>query len=176
MNWARVPVPEYRSPGDSQPPKPTPKSTRLADAARSYLDKIRAGEEVLASTSIRDLDFALGGGLAFGEMALAGARPGHGKSAWALQCLHHWTTLAPAVIVSEEMGTLMLGKRTLQHTTEVPQSAWQYNLDRLGDELVLYRGLHKDCFIVEGCGTADAAAEAVERHVEEHGIRYAVVD
>ena len=153
VNWARVKVPEYKAPV----PKKAPQSTTIATAAQTFIDKLRAGEETLASTSIPELDYALGGGIGFGEMVLFAARPSHGKSAVALQCLHNWTEglrAAPAVIVSEEMSALMLGKRTLQHITEVPQTDWKHKIDRLEDELVLYKGTHSDCFVLEGCGTA----------------------
>src|SRR3954464_2619893 len=58
----------------------------------------------------------------------------------------------------------------------VREAEWRNQLDRLNDELMVYKGTHSDAFILEGCGTAEAAAEAIERHVEEHGARYAVVD
>jgi hypothetical protein len=174
-NWSSIKIPTYKAPPVPQPS--SARATTLADATQKYIDKLRSGEETLASTSIPELDYALGGGLGFGEMVLFAARPSHGKSAVALQCLHHWTAGdAPGVMVSEEMGALALGKRTLQHLTPLSESDWPAKLDALEDDLSVYRALHKDCFIVEGCGTAEAAAAAIEEHVQKYGTKYAVVD
>jgi hypothetical protein len=185
-NWSKIEVPHYTQAAPAAAPqtpgaKPTRqvKSTKLADAAQNYIEQLRKGDSPLVSTSIPDLDYALGGGLGFGEFALFAARPSHGKSAVALQALHSWPSVqdaAPAVIVSEEMSALMLGKRTLQFTTTVREAEWRTQLDRIDDELMVYRGTHSDAFVLEGCGTAEAAAEAIEKHVEEHGAKYAIVD
>lgn len=181
-NWDAVEVPHYgRQRAQSKSATTGPKVTTMAAASRAYFDSIRSGVAPLATTSIPELDAALEGGIAFGEMAMFAARPSHGKSAFALQALHHWTAKsnrhsAPAVIISEEMGQLMLGKRTVQFVTELHQSVWAYEADRIESELREYAATRHDCFIVEGCGSTAAAVAAVERHVAEHGCRYAVVD
>lgn len=174
-NWSKITVPSYSQPK----PKREPNVSTLADASQKYIDSIRAGDSTLVGTSIPDLDFALSGGVEFGEMVIFAARPSHGKSAVALQCLHYWTEGEggfPAAIVSEEMSALMLGKRTVQHFSSLPDEHWKTQTDRLERELACYRQNHADCFIIEGCGTAEAAAEAIERHVEDNGVRFAVID
>jgi replicative DNA helicase len=70
----------------------------------------------------------------------------------------------------------MLGKRTLQHISSIEQKDWKYRTAGLRQDLEKYRGTHANCFILESCGTADAAAEAIEHLVAEKGVRYAVVD
>lgn len=174
-NWGRIAVPTYTKPQS----KRDVRVSTLADASQKYIDSVRSGVVNLVSTSIPDLDYALGGGVEFGELVIFGARPSHGKSAVALQCLHHWTSGedgAPGAIVSEEMSALMLGKRTMQHFSTLPAEHWRTQADKLERELACYRENHADCFVLEGCGTADAAAEAIERHVENDGVRFAVID
>jgi hypothetical protein len=176
-SWAQITVPEYTAPA----PKPAPRTTTPAKASLQFIDSLRHGAPPLASTSVSELNYALEGGIGFGEMAIGAARPGHCKSAFALQCVHHWTAKcvpnsAPAVIISEEMSALMLGKRTVQHVTDLDPARWGGSIERLEGELKTYAEKRHDCFIVESCGTAAAAVEAVERHVEEHGCRFAVID
>src|SRR5262249_51759636 len=120
-NWSRIRVPDYTEP----PPKPEPRITTLLDATREYIEKIRTTGTNLIELGIGELDYAVGGGVEKGEMVIFAARPSHGKSAVALQCIHHWTGRGmPCAIVSEEMSAMMLGKRTLQFSTDVPQEYW----------------------------------------------------
>lgn len=178
QNWGCVQVPNYREPRPPAQPQPIiPEAVTLVEASRNYLDLIRRGETNLLSTSVPDLDYALGGGLAFGELVIFAARPSHGKSAVALQALHGWTGNGiPGVMVSEEMSALSLGKRTLQHLTNLPEEHWRERADDVEIDIAAYQGTHSPCYVVESCGTADAAASAIERHVRENGSRVAVVD
>ena len=172
-NWSKISVPIYKL-----PPRVV-KTTTVASASRGFVDLLAKGPIPLAKTTIPDLDHAVGGGFGFGEMVMFGGRPGHGKSAIALQFLHHWTELtagSPAVIVSEEMSALMLGRRTVQHISSLREDEWVYRVDDLRRDVDDYEKKHADCFIVENCGTTLAAAEAIERHVKEDGARYAVID
>ena len=108
------------------------KQVQLVDAAQAYINRMRDGQTALIETGISELDYALGGGVEIGEMLIAAARPSHGKSAFALQCTHHWTAAGlPTLIVSEEMSALALGKRTLQFASNVPQEHWQASATEL---------------------------------------------
>lgn len=172
-NWGRVPVPRYTCPA----PAPEPIESTLVEASRRYLKSLRDGGAKLLTTGVPDLDRALGGGIGFGEMVIFAARPSHGKSAVALHALHTWTGMGlPGVMVSEEMGALSLGRRTIQHLSPLPEPDWPMRLDALEAEVDEYGRTHAPCYVVESCGTAEAAAGAIERHVKEHGARVAVVD
>ena len=172
-NWQRIPVPEYKEPL----PKKEPRCTTLVDAARQYVQSIREGRTELVGTSVPDLDYALSGGVQFGEMVIFAARPSHGKSAMALQCLHHWTEKGlPCLMISEEMSALMLGRRSLQFLSATPEEHWELDTVKLESQIDAYASVRKSCIIVEGCGTTEAACEAVEKAVADKGVRCAVVD
>jgi hypothetical protein len=170
--WQGISVPDYAA---SLPPEP--KTTTLVEATKGYIESIRNGQVPLISTSIPDLDFALSGGLERSEMVIFAARPSHGKSLAALQLVHHWTaTGIPCAIVSEEMSPMMLGKRTLHFVSALHQEHWHHEICQLEHEIAQYETTHAPCPIFESCGTAQKAVECIERSVEEHGVRCAVVD
>jgi archaellum biogenesis ATPase FlaH len=171
--WDSIAIPEYKSPR----PVPEKRVTTLADAARQYLDTIKQGKETLIDLGISDLDYALGGGVEPGEMVIIAARPSHGKSAVALQCVHHWTGEGRKVlVVSEEMSALALGKRTLQFISDVPQEHWRTSLPEVERELEEYASTHERAIVLESCRTSHTVADEIDKAVSEHGITAAVID
>lgn len=173
QRWASVRIPNYTAP----PPKREPNITTLDNAAAKYLETLRAGKDTIIETGLPDLDYVLGGGVEPGEMVILAARPSHGKSAVALQCIHHWTASGlPALLISEEMSDLALGKRTLQFVSDVPQEHWRTSMTSVEKALNEYRGERAKCYIAEACRTAEVAAEQIERAVKEHGVKCVVVD
>lgn len=170
---ASVKVPAYAAPA----PKPEPKKTTLIAAARNYLDKVKEGKQHLIELGLGDVDYAIGGGVAPGEMIVMAARPSHGKSAIALQCIHAWTACKrPSLIISEEMSALVLGKRALQFISPFPEEVWREEAESIEENLQIYDEDHELCHIVESVGTAELAVEQIEKHVAEHGVQTVVVD
>jgi KaiC/GvpD/RAD55 family RecA-like ATPase len=173
--WDAISVPNYESPTVAT--KNQPKITTVADATRSYISQLKTGKSSLIDLGISDVDYAIGGGVERGELVIMAARPSHGKSLVAMQCVHQWANAGiGSLIVSEEMSALALGKRTLQFISDVPQEHWETNIDVLEQELNHYEKTSSMCYIAESCGTVEAAVEQIERAVEEHGITAAVVD
>jgi DnaB-like helicase C terminal domain len=173
--WGHVSVPQYREQPEAL--KAEPRVTTLVDAADEYLQSIRDGKAKLIDLGLPDLTYAVGGGVEAGEMVIFAARPSHGKSAMALQCVHYWTELGmPCAVVSEEMSKLALGKRTIQHITEIRDEWWHERIDDLAKQLQAYAEARKRCIVIEGCGGAYAAAEQIEKAVKDHGVQCAVVD
>lgn len=173
--WLSIPIPTYKSP----PPtlEHQPRETTLLDAMKSYKEKIKTGNNGLITLGISELDYALEGGVEKGEMIILAARPSHGKSAVGLQCIHHWTSEGrPCVIVSEEMAALALGKRSIQFVSDIPQEHWFDLLPHLESQIEHYGATHAKTIVLEGCGTADAAKQAIERAVQQHGVECVVVD
>jgi replicative DNA helicase len=173
--WDGVRLPAYTAP--LEPAHSMIHATTLQGAAKKYLDSLREGGGKLIDTGIPNLDFALGGGLEMGELVIVAARPSHGKSAFALQLAHYWTGQgSPAIIVSEEMSAISLGKRAMQYISAVPQEHWPHSLPSLDKDLADYGDSRSECLIVEGCRTAEAACEQISKAVEEKKIKVAIID
>jgi len=172
-NFEKVSVPRYRTPEV----KPEPRITMLDQAAENYLEKLRSGEDLLIETGIPELDYAIGGGAALGELFLVGARPSHGKSMGALQMVHHWTSLGiPSAFISEEMSALAIGKRTVQYVSSIHQEHWRVRIEELEQEVKAHFYERAKCVVVEQCRTAEAAAESIRRAHEEFGVKCVIVD
>jgi KaiC/GvpD/RAD55 family RecA-like ATPase len=170
--WQSIQVPTY----DESAPSAGPRITTLADAARSYLDSLQTGQSLI-ETGIGDLDYALGGGIERGELVIFAARPSHGKSAVALQCVHAWTNQGmPCAIISEEMSAIALGKRTLQFLTAAPQEHWRGLSDQLGREIDAYAATRAPAIVLEGCGDASTAVASIEAAIARHKVECVVVD
>lgn len=82
----------------------------------------------------------------------------------------------PCAIISEEMSSLALGKRTLQFVSDVPQEHWSDLVGSVESQLDEYGETHSKCHIIESCGRADIAAQAIEKVVKEFGVECVVVD
>lgn len=153
---------------EEPPEEPGVRRTFLHDASIAYLDQVLKGQGQLITTGIPELDYAIGGGVAPGEMVIVAARPSHGKSAIALQMVHHMTEAGiPAVVVSEEMSALAIGKRTIQFATDVPESAWKDRSAEALQHLSVHFGKRAKCLIIESCGTVDRVVSEVEKAAEE---------
>jgi replicative DNA helicase len=178
-NWPSVKVPDYVEPKQTKRTKPEPQTTRttLREAAKKHLETIQAGEQQLIKTGIPELDYAIGGGMGFGEIVLIAARPSHGKSAIALQILNNVTaTGMPCVFCSEEMSAQSLGKRATQSITSIPQERWFAMNSVVGTHIDDYFKDRAECWIIEHNRTADKVAEAICKHAKEDGVKVAVVD
>ena len=180
-NWSTVKIPNYVEPAQSKAkrPKAEPQTTRttLKDAAKKHLATIQAGEQQLIKTGIPELDYAIGGGMGFGEIVLIAARPSHGKSAIALQMLNHITSTGlPCVFCSEEMSAQSLGKRATQSISSIPQERWLAMNQVVDTQIDDYFRDRAECWIIEHNRTAERVAESICKHAKEDGVKVAVVD
>lgn len=172
QDWDRVKVPKYVCP----PPHTDVRVTTLEDAANNYLEASKNASPLI-DLGIPDVDYAIGGGVELGEMVIMAARPSHGKSAVALQCIHNATGLGrPSLIISEEMSALALGKRAVQFASDVPQEHWRTSSDTVEAHVRDHFQQRAKCIVFESCGTVERAAEEIRRAVNEHGVTFAVVD
>lgn len=179
-NWESVRVPNYTEPkkaANRKRPEPETTRTTLREATKKHLEQIQAGEVQLIKTGISEIDYAIGGGIGFGESVLIAARPSHGKSAIALQMLNNITAAGmPCVFCSEEMSAQSLGKRATQSITAIPEQNWKIMNITLGNELDAYFQNRAECFIIEHNRTAERVAEQICKHAKEDGVKVAVVD
>jgi hypothetical protein len=186
--WEQKTVPEYKTPplAEAVPvlqrpkaaiEKQQPRMTTLAEAAKGYLELHRSGGNELISMGIPEVDYSLGGGIQAGEIIILAARPSHGKSAVAMQVVHHWTSKGrPCLVVSEEMSALALGKRAIQFISETPQEHWRNQAGNVLEDLDWYESNHAPAHIVESCGTTEEVVNQIDKAVAEHGIQGVVVD
>jgi len=153
------------------------KVSTVRQAVANVIANIESGESPLITLGIPELDYAIGDGLAQGEMLIIGARPSHGKSAIALQMIHHITHKGiPVLIVSQEMSDLALGKRTLQFLSEIPQDDWSFNVDALRLEAEEHFAGRADAYILETIPNAMELCERAIKMQAENGIKVVVVD
>jgi len=167
--WSSISVPKYK--------EPTPVTlTTLEAATRKYYQHVKDGIDDLIGLGLPELDEALEGGVANGEMVVFAARPSHGKSAIALQIIHHVTGCGmPSLLISEEMAELALGKRALQFVTPVPQEHWQSSTTIEKDVDDHYKD-RKSCHIAEACRTIERVEEVIDEAITNNGVKVVVVD
>lgn len=155
----------------------TVRKTTLHKASMLYLAELASGREQLIDSGIPELDYALGGGIAMGEMVIVAARPSHGKSAVALQMAHQMSANGlPVVLVSEEMSAIALGKRAIQFASETPEEYWKTSIEYVSGEVDRHFGTRKEIIVIESCGTVDRACDEIEKTVNEQNSKVAMVD
>lgn len=149
----------------------------LMDALNAKLEKVRAGEEKLYTTGLPGVDIALSGGVAPGEVIIIAARPSHGKSALALQMIHHMSAAGrKCLIISEEMTTDMLAGRALAYISDVPKTQWRDNLSQVVRQVSEYGSARSDTLVATGCNTVQRATETIRHAVNENGVDTVFVD
>jgi len=178
---------------EPQPPAPPPasapaapaaekksdqsKQVHLREAANDYLQASVSRESLVDLGGIVELNHAIGGGVERGEMVIVAAMPGHGKSAFAMQCLHVAArNKMPGLIVSEEMSALAIGKRTLQYVSPVPVDAWGRDMELVQSQLDDHFSGMAPIHVVEACRTADAVEREVATAVRQRGVSVVAVD
>lgn len=171
--WENIAVPQYKAPDT----KSQPRITTLESAARTYYKRLQEGEQQLVDLGVAELDYAIGGGVEYGEMIVLAARPSHCKSAVALQIAHNWTGIGiPVAMISQEMSSYALGKRTLQFISDVPQEHWKTQPNEVTKHLDEY-GAHRAVgLVIESCASTDIAIEQIDAAIQEHKIKAVFVD
>lgn len=178
-DWHRIHLPaNYREIHQKvEPEVSSVKVQKLHDAAKCYIKQLQLGNTMLVKSGIPNLDNAIGGGFALGEMVVIAARPSHGKSMIALQMVHSMTQAGyPVALVSEEMSSLALGKRAIQFVSDVPEQYWTYRADDVIKQIDQHFIKRVESYIIESCGTVERACEEIEKLIESDGIKVAMVD
>ncbi len=172
--WKRINVPSYGA--KLEEPAKTRRTT-LEAATNKYLQYVQDDKARLLSLGLPDVDYAVGGGVAPGEVIIIAGRPSHGKSAVAMQCLHSLTADGLATVcISEEMSALALGKRVLHFASDVSEEHWKTSVPLVTRQVENHFEKRAECRVVESCGTAEAAAEEIRRAVKEIDAEVAVID
>lgn len=174
-----VSLPEYREPPRAASPAEVklPSVVELKDGAAQYLDSLDDGSPDLVTTGVPGLDDALGGGIMLGEMVVFAARPGHGKTAVALQCGHHWTLIGhPVLMISQEMTIKALGKRLLQFLSPMYEHQWKENTAELRDDLKKHSDKRQPFYIAQSVSNSTSAVALIEKMVSEKAVKCIIVD
>lgn len=172
-NFDKVVPPSYKLPDAPY----VPESTTLKAATLKYVKAVTEGIQKSIDTGLPELDYAIGGGVESGELVILAGRPSHGKSAIALQMIHHWTLQKlPCLMISEEMSAIALGKRVTQFATDLPQEHWEVRAVCLNDEVEKHFHDRAECRLIESCKTAEAVGAAIRSAVAEIGCKCVVVD
>jgi len=165
-------------------PLPEYKYVIGATVTRSSLTKVIAErfDEVVENralllTGITDIDDALGGGVELGEMVVVAGRPGHGKSAFALQFATELCAQGlPVLYISEEMGQVQIARRLMLLATDIPRKQWIERKEGVSADLEYFWQNRAELFVVESCGDVGTAIAAIEDAVAKDGVRAVVVD
>lgn len=191
QGWGSVKLPDYakqaKSAGSNggedsngRNDEPIDFAKRLTTAAEQLhkrLALIETGDNKLIQLGIGELDYALGGGVDFGEMVAIASRPGHGKSSLGLQFCHTWSALGmPCLFISEEMSALQLADRTLSHITRVPKEHWSTGISQLKQDIAEYEEGHAPCYIMESIGNIGMAVDLIDWAISERQVQCIVVD
>ncbi|MEO2019337.1 MAG: DnaB-like helicase C-terminal domain-containing protein [Fuerstiella sp.] len=189
-----VPLPEEFDPPLRQPavpkvepPKPAPAKkkalkqtqtlTTLKAATFNFADTMSEPQAQLLQLGIADLDNAMGGGIAPGEMVLLAARPSHGKSMVALQMVHKLTAAGvTCCFMSEEMSSVALGKRTALYATPSSEEDWKKNPEQFKQDLGVHFHQRAECHIMESSRTTERMCDNIRRLHNEEGVQCAIVD
>lgn len=174
-----VPIHESRKPPnkkDVAAEESGPSRTTLKSAVKRAIEHSKQGRKNLIDLGIPALNRALGGGVEYGEVVLIAARPSHGKSAIALQMISSMTKNGiKCAFISEEMVELTVGKRVLHFLTPVHEDQWQSMGDEINRQADDYFSGRNECELIEGCRTAERAAEEIRRLAAD-GVKAIVVD
>jgi 5S rRNA maturation endonuclease (ribonuclease M5) len=174
-------VKEFES-GDLEPEQPptNPSGVRIitfGEAMKRYVDDLKKGGPNVISTGVSDLDDALGGGIAGGEMVVITGRPSHGKTMLALQIIHEVSERRrKCLLVSEETPAGTVAERSLMYSADIHRDEWELRTKELEEFVRLYRESHADNLIAEGCRDVDVAVDAIKKCVRDSGVGLVAVD
>lgn len=151
--------------------------TNMIDASMEYADMLTRGPEVMVRTGLPELDERIGGGIAFGEIAVIGARPSMGKTAFALQVVDAAADQGyPCLIVSLEMQRRQIAHRHLQRVLTIEDYQWHDNVSVIKNTIQKHHESKSPIYIVEGCFHIEAIENAVTMAIRDQHVRVVAID
>lgn len=152
------------------------KLTLMSDAVANLIEGFERGVKPAIRIMIPEVDEIMNGVMP-GEMIVVGARPSHGKTMFALQCVEMATAHGhPALIVSEEMAAMALAVRQMQRITVVHSDDWLMNTDRLKFDAKEHFAGKAPMLIAEKCSRVSIAEKMIASAVRSHGVKVVAVD
>jgi len=152
-------------------------SLLLKAACHQYLDTLANGRPLHVRSGLEELDRSIDGA-APGEMVVIAGRPGHGKSALALQWLDCASRQGFAgLILSEEMSALQLGRRQVQRVASLSGEDWcREAVPILRADVERHFVGRADVHVVESATTVERAEDLIDQYCGQHGVRVVAVD
>ncbi len=152
------------------------KITLMSDAVYELIGGFERGVKPTFRILIPEVDEIMNGVMP-GEMIAIGARPSHGKTMFALQCLEMATSHDhPALIVSEEMAAMALAVRQMQRITVVHSDDWLMHTPRLKFDAKEHFAGKAPMLIAEKCSRISVAEKVIASAVRSHGVKVVAVD
>ncbi len=141
-----------------------------------YIEGLERRTDTLVQLGLPGIDSALGGGVALGELVVIGARPSHGKTLVAMQCVEELAEQGmKALVISEEMSKQLLAERALSHMTDIRRDYWSDHTEDLREDAHEFFQHRSAIYIAESVGTVKAAVSEIER-AAANGVRVVAVD
>ena len=149
------------------------RESTMKDCSLEFLDRL--GTQNYMSTGVSALDLA-GFQMAQGEMWVYGARPGMGKTAFALQVLNHNARLGvKTLFLSAEMGAYEIGRRHIQSCVGGTEEEWLQDKDAVRQRLDEYYKSATPTHFRLVNSIEDCERELIS-HVKQYGIELVCVD
>ena len=145
----------------------------VKDCALGFIDRL--GHQNYYSTGVSTLDLA-GFQVQQGEMWVYGARPGMGKTAFALQLLNHNAALGVnTLFLSAEMGEYEIGRRHVQSGVGGTEEEWLKDKDAVRRKLDEFHKTAVPTHFRLVNSIEDCERETIA-HVKQYGVTLVCVD
>lgn len=145
----------------------------LVDCAKLFLRKV--GSDYHFGSGIPALDYSIQG-LGSGEVGIIAARPGHCKSALALQWLIHQSMEGVnCLMLNAEMSANEIGRRVVMQNCPKDEEYWVDNREEIASTIEdLWEG--KGEVYYKPVGTIDDVEENIKSYVEQKHVQLVAVD
>jgi len=145
----------------------------LVDCAKIFLRKV--GNNYHFESGIPALDYSIQG-LGLGEVGIVAARPGHCKSALALQWLIHQSMEGVnCLMLNAEMSANEIGRRIVMQNCAKDEEYWQENKDGIATSIEdMWEG--KGSVFYKPVGSIDDVEENIKNYVEQKNVQLVAVD
>lgn len=145
----------------------------IATCAEFFLSRL--GNTHHFATGIVPLDYAMDG-IAPGEVGIIAARPGHCKSALALQWIDYQARLGvPCLMLNAEMSAYEIGRRQVMSLVGGEESEW---VDKRDEIIAAIHEYYAKCNppLFEPVGTIDEVEDKIRHYSQQHAVKLVAVD
>ena len=162
----------YDSISDRHKPKKIVAET-LVDCAKSFLKRV--GNDYHFESGIPALDYSIQG-IGSSEVGIIAARPGHCKSALALQWLVYQSMQGVnCLMLNAEMSANEIGRRVVMQSCPKDEDFWLENREDIASEIEnMWEG--KGEVFYKPVGTIDDVEENIKSYVEQKHVQLVAVD